>query len=63
MSFATGEDVIRTVESIVSDLTQSLTTNFTHVKKGDEVYLAPKRVQVWQTPATPPRWQVTLPFF
>jgi len=48
MSFATGEDVMRTVESIVSDLTQSLSTNFAHVMKGDEVYLALKRVQVWQ---------------
>ena len=43
MSFATGEDVMRTVESIVSDLTRALDSDFSVVKKGDEVYLAPNK--------------------
>jgi len=43
MSFATGEDVMRTVESIVSDLTRALDSDLSVVKKGDEVYLAPKK--------------------
>lgn len=43
MSFATGKDVMRTVESIVSDLTTALNSEFTVVTKGDDVYLAPKK--------------------
>ncbi|KAJ4295944.1 aspartate--tRNA ligase msd1 [Collariella sp. IMI 366227] len=43
MSFATGEDVMRTVEAVVSDLTRTLDAEFSVVKKGDEVYLAPKK--------------------
>ncbi|KAK4043704.1 tRNA synthetases class II-domain-containing protein [Parachaetomium inaequale] len=42
MSFATGEDVMRTVESIVSDLAVSLNSDFCVVDKGEDVYLAPK---------------------
>ena len=43
MSFATGEDVMRTVESIVADLTRSLDSDFCAVKSGEDVYLAPKK--------------------
>lgn len=43
MSFATGEDVMRTVETIVSDLTRSLDSDFCAVKKGEDVYLAPRK--------------------
>ncbi len=48
MSFATGKDVMRTVESIVHDLTRALDADFSLVKKGDEVYLAPKKSLVCQ---------------
>ncbi|KAG7292485.1 hypothetical protein NEMBOFW57_002520 [Staphylotrichum longicolle] len=41
MSFATGEDVMRTVETIVSDLTRSLIPTL-RVKKGEDVYLPRK---------------------
>ncbi|KAL2257340.1 hypothetical protein VTK26DRAFT_302 [Humicola hyalothermophila] len=41
-SFATGQDVMRTVEDIVSDLTSWLSSNFRTVEKGDDLYLAPK---------------------
>jgi aspartyl-tRNA synthetase len=43
MSFATGEDVMQTVESIVSDLTGSLDSDFCAVKEGEDVYLAPRK--------------------
>ena len=43
MSFATGEDVMRTVESIVSDLTIFLNSNFSVVDEGEDVYLAPRK--------------------
>ncbi|EAQ92661.1 hypothetical protein CHGG_00896 [Chaetomium globosum CBS 148.51] len=43
MSFAKGEDVMRTVESIVSDLAVSLNSDFSVVDTGEEVYLAPKK--------------------
>jgi aspartyl-tRNA synthetase len=43
MSFATGKDVMRTVESIVSDLATALNSEFTVVTKGEDVYLAPKK--------------------
>ncbi|KAK4152245.1 tRNA synthetases class II-domain-containing protein [Chaetomidium leptoderma] len=43
MSFATGKDVMQTVESIVSDLASSLNSDFSVVKKGEDVYLAPKK--------------------
>ena len=48
MSFATGEDVMRTVESIVSDLAISLNSDFCVVDKGEDVYLAPKTSLVCQ---------------
>jgi len=50
MSFATGEDVMRTVESIVSDLTRSLDSDFCAVTKGEDVYLAPRKSLVWGSP-------------
>ncbi|KAL2270054.1 hypothetical protein VTJ83DRAFT_2238 [Remersonia thermophila] len=43
MGFATGEDVMRTVETIVSDLTAFLESEFTVAKQGEEVYLAPRQ--------------------
>lgn len=43
MSFATGEDVMRTVESVIADLTLSLKSDFSVVRKSRDVYLAPKR--------------------
>lgn len=43
MSFATGEDVMRTVESIVADLTRSLDSDFCAVENGEDVYLTPKK--------------------
>lgn len=43
MSFATGEDVMQTVESIVSDLIVALNSEFSVVETGEEVYLAPKK--------------------
>ncbi|KAK4239915.1 tRNA synthetases class II-domain-containing protein [Achaetomium macrosporum] len=43
MSFATGEDVMRTVESLISDLMLSLSSDFLTVRKGKDVYLTPKR--------------------
>ena len=49
MSFATGEDVMRTVEHVVSDLTRSLDSDFCTVKKSDDVYLAPKKSSVCPT--------------
>ncbi|KAH6845325.1 tRNA synthetases class II-domain-containing protein [Chaetomium sp. MPI-CAGE-AT-0009] len=45
MSFATGEDVMRTVESIISDLAVSLNSNFSVVDTGEEVYLALRKSQ------------------
>jgi aspartyl-tRNA synthetase len=42
MSFATGEDVIRTVEYLISDLTRSLSSEFWTVTKGEDRYLTPK---------------------
>ncbi|KAK3362647.1 tRNA synthetases class II-domain-containing protein [Lasiosphaeria hispida] len=43
MSFATGEDVMQAVESLVSKLPASLNAQFTMVKGGDDVYPVPKR--------------------
>ncbi|KAL1835597.1 hypothetical protein VTJ49DRAFT_6348 [Mycothermus thermophilus] len=43
MGFATGEDVMRTVETIISDLTALLEADFTVVEQGGEVYLAPRQ--------------------
>jgi aspartyl-tRNA synthetase len=48
MSFATGEDVMRTVESIVADLAVSLNSDFCVVDQGEDVYLAPKTSLVCQ---------------
>ncbi|KAK0656616.1 tRNA synthetases class II-domain-containing protein [Cercophora newfieldiana] len=42
MSFATGEDVMRTVETIVSRLPAALNAQFSMVKRGDDVYPVPK---------------------
>ncbi|KAK3310487.1 tRNA synthetases class II-domain-containing protein [Chaetomium strumarium] len=43
MSFATGEDVMRTVESLISGLTFSLDSEFLTVTKGEDRYLTPRR--------------------
>ncbi|SPQ18774.1 9e3fb5cc-baba-4786-bdb6-400d8cff64ec [Thermothielavioides terrestris] len=43
MAFATGEDVMRTVESLVSDLAIWLNANFSAARDGQDVYLAPKQ--------------------
>lgn len=43
MSFATGEDVMRTVESIISDLAVFLDSEFCVVNEGEETYLAPRK--------------------
>ncbi|AEO54047.1 hypothetical protein MYCTH_2075799 [Thermothelomyces thermophilus ATCC 42464] len=43
MSFATGEDVMRTVESIISDLAVFLDSDFCVVDEGEETYLAPRK--------------------
>lgn len=50
MSFATGEDVMRTVESIVADLIRSLDSDFCTVENGEDVYLAPKKSLVCCVP-------------
>ncbi|KAL2022742.1 hypothetical protein VTK56DRAFT_4558 [Thermocarpiscus australiensis] len=42
MSFATGEDVMRTVESIISELIASLNSPFCAVKRGDDVCVVPR---------------------
>lgn len=42
MSFATGEDVMRTVEALVGDLATALNSEFRAVDQDGEVYLAPK---------------------
>ncbi|KXX78150.1 Aspartate--tRNA ligase, mitochondrial [Madurella mycetomatis] len=44
MSFATGQDVMRTVESIVSDLMVSLDSHFCTMRSGGDVYLAPRKL-------------------
>jgi aspartyl-tRNA synthetase len=54
MSFATGKDVMRTVESIVSDLATALNSEFTVVTKGEEVYLAPKKSLVRESSVCQP---------
>ncbi|KAK3394322.1 tRNA synthetases class II-domain-containing protein [Podospora didyma] len=38
MGFATGEDVMRTIESLVSELPAALNAQFRMVKNGDEIY-------------------------
>jgi aspartyl-tRNA synthetase len=42
MSFATGEDVMRTVEALVSQLPTALNAQFSMVKRGGDVYPVPK---------------------
>jgi hypothetical protein len=46
MSFATGEDVMRTVESIISDLARSLNSDFSVVQEGEDVFLVPNKTLV-----------------
>ncbi|KAK0633047.1 tRNA synthetases class II-domain-containing protein [Immersiella caudata] len=41
MSFATGEDVMRTVEALVSQLPTALNAQFSMVRRGDDVYPVP----------------------
>lgn len=43
MGFATGEDVMRTVETLVSELLPALNAQFNIVKSGDDIYPVPKR--------------------
>ncbi|KAL2161417.1 hypothetical protein VTH06DRAFT_7978 [Thermothelomyces fergusii] len=43
MSFATGEDVMRTVESVIADLAVFLDSEFCVVDEGGETYLAPRK--------------------
>ncbi|KAK4105350.1 hypothetical protein N658DRAFT_520574 [Parathielavia hyrcaniae] len=43
MSFATGEDVMQTVETIISDLARALDSDYSIVQKGEDVYLAPNK--------------------
>ena len=42
MSFATGKDVMRTVEALVSQLPAALNAQFSMVRRGDDVYPVPK---------------------
>jgi len=42
MSFATGEDVMQTVEALVSHLPAALNAQFSMVKRGNDVYPIPK---------------------
>jgi aspartyl-tRNA synthetase len=46
MGFATGEDVMNSVEKIISDLTALLKKDYKIVTEGDEVYLAPAESSV-----------------
>lgn len=43
MSFATGKDVMRAVESLVSEIPAMLNAQFSMVKRGDEVHPVLKR--------------------
>ncbi|KAH7626601.1 tRNA synthetases class II-domain-containing protein [Sordaria sp. MPI-SDFR-AT-0083] len=43
MGFATGEDVMRTVETLVTELLPALNAQFNIVKSGDDIYPVPKR--------------------
>ncbi|KAK0730376.1 tRNA synthetases class II-domain-containing protein [Lasiosphaeris hirsuta] len=43
MSFATGEDVMQAVESLVSTLPASLNTQFSMIRRGDNVYPVPNQ--------------------
>ena len=54
MSFATGKDVMRAVESLVSEIPAVLNAQFSMVKRGDDVYPVLKRSLV----CTQPLWQV-----
>lgn len=50
MSFATGKDVMRAVESLVSEIPAILNAQFSMVKRGDEVYPVLKRSLVCTHP-------------
>jgi len=46
MSFATGQDVMRTVESLVTELLSSLNAEFTLVERDNDIYPVSRRGQV-----------------
>ena len=43
MGFATGEDVMRTVETLVTQLLPALNAQFNVIRQGDDIYPVPKR--------------------
>ncbi|KAK4128627.1 hypothetical protein N657DRAFT_639113 [Parathielavia appendiculata] len=49
MSFATGEDVMRTVEVIISDLTRLLNSDYSVAQNGEDIYLAPNKSSIAET--------------
>lgn len=52
MAFATGKDVMRTVESIITSLSASLKDRFCFVKRSDEIYPMPRESLVCSTAIT-----------
>ncbi|KAK0729257.1 aspartyl-tRNA synthetase-like protein [Apiosordaria backusii] len=58
MSFATGQDVMRTVESIMKDLMKSLNNQFDLVQSGEERYPVPKKTSS-SDPTENPCWPVS----
>lgn len=50
MSFATGKDVMRAVESLVSEIPAMLNAQFSMIRRGDEVYPILKRSLVCAQP-------------
>ncbi|KAK1757404.1 tRNA synthetases class II-domain-containing protein [Echria macrotheca] len=62
MSFATGKDVMRAVESLVTDLFAALRTKYSLVRRGDAVYPVPKH-SVSEADEQIPQWPALTPPF